>query len=599
MADKADFIQKIGSWAAEHQKATIFIIFISVVYGFFHFGIAGSSTLIIVLRIVILLFLLLLILSPLKIKQQEIIDEQSLDSELIEDVKLESEPEEKEDRENISKGLFGKDPVEREKEYRLLMNRVLRIVKNTFVANSAALFMLNEDKKNVVMSEIISDAGTSEGSNGYSAESGIIVRTLDNDSFLSNDPEELKGLIDYYDEEVSLRSALASVIKINNKSEGVLVVDSMEKNAYSDDDLKLIESYTGLISHTIENFRNLFDFEDSAKFYSFFYELNKGLNSSLSYEEIIDLLFDTLKKMFEYDRMTIAEYTRETNSAKILRVDGQKDDFPQGTVFGVEEGVSGWVINAQKNLNLKDMESGEYFRPRYSKEEKTNFGLRSFLGVPLSYNEICYGMVSIESTKPDMYTERHELILQMLTGNFTAVIDRNITLKQLEQLATTDGLTKLYNYRSFASKIKEEVNRAARYDLKFTLFMMDLDDFKRVNAVHGHSAGNKVLVEVAKSISLAVRNVDCVYRYGGEEFAIILVETGLDDAMGTAERIRQNIEDLAVKYKNKTIKVTASIGAFEFPGKAISADDLIVEADNALHAAKSEGKNRVVAYSVN
>ncbi|MCP4726842.1 MAG: GGDEF domain-containing protein, partial [bacterium] len=113
------------------------------------------------------------------------------------------------------------------------------------------------------------------------------------------------------------------------------------------------------------------------------------------------------------------------------------------------------------------------------------------------------------------------------------------------------------------------------------------------------SAGNKVLVEVAGAISRTVRNVDFVYRYGGEEFAIILVETGMEKAMGTAERIRQNIEDLSIKYKDKTIKVTASLGAFEFPGKTVSSDELIAEADNALHTAKSEGKNRVVAYNAN
>ncbi|MCP4725628.1 MAG: diguanylate cyclase, partial [bacterium] len=533
MTEKADFIQKIGSWAAEHQKATLFIIFFSVVYGFFHFGIDSTSWLVIVLRIVTLLFLLLLIFSPLKIKYPEKTPELQADSETLqeEDVIDEVEEEEKKSEQKID--LFGRDSIDKDKEYRLLMNRVLGIVKNTFVANSAALFMLNENNDSIVLSEIVSENDSSGDHKDFSADRGIIGRTLDNDNFLSNDPEELKNLIDYHGDELILKSALASIVRIDDKIEGVLIVDSIEKNAYSDDDLKLIESYTSLISHTIENFRNLFDFENSAKFYSFLYELNKGLNSNLSYEEIIDLLFDTLRKMFEYDRLTVSEYTREANTAKIIKVDGQVDDFPEGTVYKVEEGVSGWVINVQKNLNLKDMEEGEFFRPRYSKEEKTNFGLRSFLGVPLTFNEISYGMVSLESKIPDMYTERHELILQMLTGNFTAVIDRSTTLKQFEKLATTDGLTKLFNFRSFTHKIKEEANRAARYNLKFTLFMLDLDDFKRINTLHGHSAGNKVLVEVAGAISRTVRNVDFVYRYGGEEFAIILVETGMEKAMGT------------------------------------------------------------------
>jgi len=145
-------------------------------------------------------------------------------------------------------------------------------------------------------------------------------------------------------------------------------------------------------------------------------------------------------------------------------------------------------------------------------------------------------------------------------------------------------------------RIQEEIERAVRYNLNFTLLMLDIDHFKQVNDRYGHLAGDKILTKIAASIKKNTRNVDFACRYGGEEFAVILVETGLQEALLTAERIKKNIEHLNTNYKGDIIHVTVSIGAVEFPNSSKDVESLIHETDKALYRAKSKGRNRIVAY---
>ena len=235
------------------------------------------------------------------------------------------------------------------------------------------------------------------------------------------------------------------------------------------------------------------------------------------------------------------------------------------------------------------------FFPGIMQRKKSNFKLRSFLGVPVSYHNVCFGAITVESQQPYKYTERDEKILTILANNFGVALERSHALKQLEMQATTDGLTQLYNYRSFMQSIVNEVERSIRYDLKFTLLVIDVDYFKQVNDTHGHLAGDKVLIHVASAIKKNTRNVDIVCRYGGEEFTVILVETSLQDGLMTAERIRENIENMNTTYKENIINITVSIGAVEFPNSSRKSESLINEADKALYEAKSKGRNRIVS----
>ncbi len=164
----------------------------------------------------------------------------------------------------------------------------------------------------------------------------------------------------------------------------------------------------------------------------------------------------------------------------------------------------------------------------------------------------------------------------------------------LEELATLDPLTDVNNRREFYRRLHEEVERSHRYDRVFSLFIMDLDNFKEINDTYGHPAGDRVLKAIAGVVKKAVRPVDILARYGGDEFALILPETPLQKALALAERIRRAVEaHMILLAAGKKVSLTLSIGAADFPKDGKTADKIISAADRYLYESKRSGRNRV------
>jgi len=171
-------------------------------------------------------------------------------------------------------------------------------------------------------------------------------------------------------------------------------------------------------------------------------------------------------------------------------------------------------------------------------------------------------------------------------------------LERTERSAFTDALTRLYNRRYFQRALDVEVRRSSRYGLIVSLMMLDLDAFKPVNDAHGHLLGDLVLKRTGRIIRSLVRESDVACRFGGEEFAVILPETGRAGASAVAERVRAEVErDFGQRpISAQLIPVTISGGVASYPQDGTSPNELIGRADQALYLAKTQGKNRVVTY---
>lgn len=171
--------------------------------------------------------------------------------------------------------------------------------------------------------------------------------------------------------------------------------------------------------------------------------------------------------------------------------------------------------------------------------------------------------------------------------------------EKLVRLSCTDPLTDLFNRRHFNNVIDVEVARLVRYGIPLALILADVDHFKRVNDDHGHQVGDEVLRSVATTLMRSVRKADVVARYGGEEIAIVLTNTGTAGAFVLAERLRAAVERSEVRSGDRAVRCTASFGvaAADGPGDVASASSLVGRADAALYAAKHAGRNRVVMWS--
>jgi two-component system cell cycle response regulator len=166
--------------------------------------------------------------------------------------------------------------------------------------------------------------------------------------------------------------------------------------------------------------------------------------------------------------------------------------------------------------------------------------------------------------------------------------------RQMSESALRDGLTKAFNKRYFTERIESEYLYAVRHDVPVSLLFLDIDHFKKINDVHGHPAGDYVLVELAKVAMGTLRNEDIFARYGGEEFAIISRGTEAAEAAEQAERLRLAVEGHAFTYDGKAISVTISVGVARAPRVGVGTPpEFVAVADETMYLAKRSGRNRV------
>ena len=250
----------------------------------------------------------------------------------------------------------------------------------------------------------------------------------------------------------------------------------------------------------------------------------------------------------------------------------------------------------------------------------------SALVVPLVVKARAEGYVAVHTAMPREFAESETEVVQIVANQAAVALENADLYKRIERLAITDGLTGLYNHRHFYERLHQECARAQRYNLPLSLLMLDIDDFKKFNDEYGHPLGDQVLRDVADMLQKDVRrNVDIPARYGGEEFVVILPHTAaagaevvgerllrhLSDleapaslppagagAGVVAERIRHDIEDTLFPGLGgrRGTHMTVSLGVAAFSAQALTAADLVHNADQAMYMAKRKGKNRVEVF---
>jgi diguanylate cyclase (GGDEF)-like protein len=259
----------------------------------------------------------------------------------------------------------------------------------------------------------------------------------------------------------------------------------------------------------------------------------------------------------------------------------------------IDEGLAGRVLKAKAPVLMNPSEARS--RGRRLPDVPANSSWSQVLGLPLISRGKVIGIVElVKGPGQQPFRRRDMQILSLLLEPMAAAIENARLLRKSEELSITDDLTKLYNSRFLNSQLQQEVQRCRRYRSQVSLIFLDLDGFKHVHDRHGHLAGSRALVEVGVVIRDMVREIDVVSRFGGDEFTVILPQTGPEGAKTIAERIRQRIEDTVfLEVVGLRVRITASLGIATFPDKADGRDALIQKADQAMYRVKERGKNGI------
>jgi len=373
---------------------------------------------------------------------------------------------------------------------------------------------------------------------------------------------------------------------------GVLVLDHDTPGYFKERELELVEEFSGMLADTVQNSRVMHFSRTKTRNLHALYDVSNAFSTMLDPGKVIKTALETAREIAPCDSAYVALLDAEGKKFHVGACWPAKPDVPH-----LEEELASWVHENKKPIRytrgLKDKTLSSF-----SKKEGMLGSVQSFLMVPMMKGENLLGVIRLNSQMPDAYQSYDEDVLTTLANQTAMALENAFMVQQVQEMATRDGLTGVFNHRYFQDKLKEEIAKAERYNKDLSLILLDVDHFKKFNDNYGHQEGDRVLRVVAQIIQTTVRKVDTVARYGGEEFVVVLPEADGNVGKELAERIRKNIESHLFEKDGKSLyRVTASFGVSSFPFDSREQKVLIQLADQALYDAKKSGRNCVKRFN--
>jgi len=315
------------------------------------------------------------------------------------------------------------------------------------------------------------------------------------------------------------------------------------------------------------------------------------IGANLELEEIFKILIEEL--MYELNCSACAILSLQGDGTyKVKAESGFVEKFGM-TVFSTDAPTIAYITNNKKSVYSNDVR-----KDSLSGCVPQESNINSLICIPIVVDKKVKCILHLDSEEKDAFSREDLDFVEFLAGLISFAVERANLFERFKELSIKDGLTNSLNRRKFNMDIVNEIKRAKRYHRDLSLLMIDIDWFKKYNDFHGHTSGDSVLRELVRLIKKESRETDRLYRYGGEEFIIILPETGKLEAVGLANRLREEVQKkifAGEELSQPKTALTISIGVSSFPDDGEGIKQLIDAADKALYTAKEKGRNQVCA----
>ena len=316
----------------------------------------------------------------------------------------------------------------------------------------------------------------------------------------------------------------------------------------------------------------------------------------LNLDELAKEMLPTMTKALSITQTSLLFQDSDSGDFGVRFVYPKAKDKPGNDLsFNADSPAIAWLDKTGRPLDPEQIDNLPEFKGLWQeeKEQLTKSGLG--LLYPLKSRDKLIGILALGEKESGGPYSHEDIGLVASIANQAGIIIENAHLfTQAQVRANTDELTGLYNHRHFHERLEQEIARGSRFGTTFSLIMLDIDLFKSYNDIYGHLAGDQVLRKIGHYIGSSIRSIDLAFRYGGEEFGIILPEARLDDAYKVAERIRKTIES---KTSSRAMPITASLGVANWPNDGVMKEEIIGRADAALYQSKQTGRNRTCLSS--
>ncbi|MCX7944068.1 MAG: sensor domain-containing diguanylate cyclase [Deltaproteobacteria bacterium] len=475
------------------------------------------------------------------------------------------------------------------------------IIKNLLSLNTLALFLFDESKKRLKPTYFVSEFADNIVEEKIESEDGLFSAVIKSNEpiLVTSSDRAIRGQV-YYKKALKIKSFMGAQVVERIRDiilpRGIIIADRME-DPFIEEHKKIFSMLADFIGSLVQTQRLLHNIMVEREQKAKFFEASKKFNDALTLEQVMIATVESSNVISPSISDIIITLTEDDSSRqRFAFIHSQNENIKKYVGKTVKDNSPVIKLVAEHRIKFPTKDFKGDITSIYGDQYKIS-GISSIKVLPLiTRGESLIGTFAVCTRDGVALNEEETYMLETISNILAISIENGIIVKKINDLATTDGLTGLYNHRVFQEKLDEVIARANRNQNCFSLALTDIDYFKKINDTYGHPIGDKVLKGLSTLLKKMARETDIVARYGGEEFAIIMEGTDEHGAYAFGERIRKEVEKLVFDGGDKTFSITISMGIATYFLDCRQKKELIDHADQALYFAKKNGRNQVWNY---
>lgn len=472
----------------------------------------------------------------------------------------------------------------------------LDLLRRTLGLNTAVLLWLNDAGTHFRISEL-STVSDDVRDAPLTTRDGVLGAVVQRREVVALENLKPSNKVPYYEGPCPVRVLAGIPVMDGENLRGVLFVDRTGDRGFSPHEIELAAQAARFCLRAIENERVFVQLERAKVEQGKLYRAAQELGRAVGEKAVVDAAVRSAREVASFELAAVTVFDPTSNEHRICAVASDDSELAKlvGCRFQHNTGLVSMVVENRFSLPYR----GEY-DPHHQVVFKRGLPwpkMPSLLVLPLLVRDQPLGTLVLGSNRRGAFGDTVRPTLEVLASHLAISLSNARVMRTLETMATTDGMTGLFNKRAMLDQAKNKLAAAKRFSQPLSVLVTDIDFFKSVNDTYGHDVGDHVIRGLGDVLRRCKRETDVVARFGGEEFVVLCEQTDTEGAVHLAERVRQELEAEVFQSEHGPLSVTCSVGVATLDGSMKDWDALFKAADEALYASKNNGRNRVTAWA--
>lgn len=482
-----------------------------------------------------------------------------------------------------------------EEYFRQFLETVFPLIKHTMVCNTVVLLMVNFYKKQFYIRHKLTDFEAQFTRESFlDLNQGLLAFILkDKKPLLENHLPDSELLLPYYaTSNIPARAFAGTPLYYKDLLVGVLCVDSEVEESFGEDDLAILNDFSRVIAIQLACSNKLYEYETENWTTRLLYDFSKGILPIQTAEALWPYLNRSLKTVLEADRMIVSERI-SPNAGRIAYLSGAAASLALGQEFPDHEGLIGWVLRKKQPLLVDDFAAKENYIPRFYLQEQHVPEFKSLLAVPVIRHDVTDVVLSLESVKPNAFTEEHKQILETMAYQIAAFLDKVQLISTLEEQNLIDPKTRLGNRQAFMVELNKEIDRSGEFRKKFVLQLLKIRT--SAGALEGDIA-DRLMPEFVSFVLPLLNSINYIFRLDQDHLAILWPEKLCQETATEFQTVLDALIQKTPWMGGLVEKVVVHSGMVQFPGAGQGDSELLENARKALAASERAAHSSIEIF---